>query len=52
MVPTGLWLELIKICKDNNINVEMTEKTQEYIKSFQLDYDTFKQYVLDLFEGA
>ena len=52
MVPTGLWLELIKICKDNNINVEMTEKTQEYIKSFQLDFDTFKQYVLDLFEGA
>jgi hypothetical protein len=25
MIPTGLWLELIKIVKKNNINLELTE---------------------------
>lgn len=52
MIPVGLWLELIKIAKENNIVLNMTEAAQAFLGKFQLDYDTFKKYVDDIFDGA
>lgn len=52
MVPIGLWLELIKISKKLNIALELTDQVKAYINQFQLDFDSFKKYVDDLFEGA
>ena len=53
MVPTGLWLEVIKICKENNIQVQFTEKALEFINNFKfVEYEDFKNYIQNLFEGA
>lgn len=52
MVPVGLWLEVLQFCKQFNITANLTEKTTEYINQFQLDYQAFKIYVDDMFNGA
>lgn len=52
MIPVGLWLELIKIAKENNIVLNMTDAAQAFLVQFQLDYDSFKKYVDDIFDGA
>ena len=52
MVPSGLWLELIKVAKENNIVLNMTEAAQAFLTKFQLDYDTFKKYVDETFADA
>ena len=52
MIPTGLWLELVKVAKSNNIVMNMTENAQKFLTSFQLDYDSFKKYVDETFDGA
>ena len=52
MIPVGLWLELIKVAKENNIVLNLSAAAQNFINGFQLDFDTFKKYVDDLFDGA
>ena len=53
MVPVGLWLEIINICKQNNIQVQFTEKALEFINHFKfVEFNQFKQYITELFEGA
>ena len=52
MIPIGLWLELVKIAKLHNLVLDLTEKAQEYIKSFQLNEEEFINYINDVFEGA
>lgn len=52
MVPAGLWLEIMRFGKENNIYCELSDKLQNYISQFQFDYDAFKEYVDKLFEGA
>ena len=31
MVPIGLWLEMIKVCKKSNIALELSDNLQKYI---------------------
>lgn len=50
--PTGLWLEVIKICKKWNFNVSFTPLMQDYINQYNLGYNLFKNYVDKTFEGA
>lgn len=52
MVPIGLWLEVLQFCKQCNITATMTPKMIEYVNNFQLDYQAFKIYVDNMFEGA
>ena len=52
MIPVGLWLELIKIAKQHNIVLDLTDKAQEYLKTFQLNEEDFNKYINDIFEGA
>ena len=52
MVPIGLWLEVLQFCKQCNITATMTPKMIEYVNNFQLDYQAFKIYVNNMFEGA
>lgn len=53
MVPVGLWLEVINVCKQNNIQVQFSDKALEYINNFKfIDYNDFKNWVLELFKGA
>lgn len=52
MVPVGLWLEIIQFCKQYNINLVLTKNATDYINQFQLDYQSFKIYVDEMFKGA
>lgn len=52
MIPIGLWLEMVKIAKQFNINLELTDKAKLYLNSFQLNEEQFNKYVNDLFEDA
>lgn len=53
MVPVGLWLEIIKVCKENNIQVQFTERAQKFITDFNfVEFEEFKNYVVELFKGA
>lgn len=52
MVPIGLWLSVLQFCKQYNIAANLSEKLTAYINQFQLDYDIFKAYVDNMFEGA
>lgn len=52
MVPSGLWLAVLKFCKQYNIKAETTESFNNYINQFQLDFENFKKWVDDTFEGA
>lgn len=52
MLPSGLWLELIRICKDNDIMLQLSDNMKSFIQSYQMDFDEFKSYVNDLFAGA
>lgn len=50
--PLGLWLEVFNICRESNLNVQLTDSMSAYISSFNLDYRTFYEYIDNLFEGA
>ena len=52
MVPIGLWLEMIKVCKKSNIALELSDNLQKYIQSFQLQFESFNKFVEELFDGA
>lgn len=52
MVPVGLWLPLMRFAKEANITCDMTPKLSEYLNSFNLDYEEFKKYIDELFDGA
>lgn len=53
MVPVGLWLEVINVCKQNNIQVQFSDKALEYINNFKfIEFEDFKNWVLELFKGA
>ena len=52
MIPIGCWLIFMEICKEYNFSLNLTDKLKTYLNSFSLDYETFKKYVDDLFEGA
>lgn len=52
MVPVGLWVNVMKVCKESNFSVELTDKMYAYLNSFQKDYDEFKKYVDMTFRGA
>jgi hypothetical protein len=34
MIPIGLWLEMVKIAKQFNINLELTDKAKLYLNGF------------------
>lgn len=52
MVPTGLWLEILKFAKQNNIYCELSDKVSDYLNQFQFDFNDFKSWVDMVFEGA
>ena len=52
MVPIGLWLEVIKICKKVNLALELSDKVKEYIAQYQLSYEEFLSYIDTVFDGA
>ena len=52
MVPIGLWLDLVKTCKENNIYLEMSQNFHNYINSFQMEFDGFKSFVDEMFKAA
>lgn len=52
MVPVGLWLEMIKVCRLGNIAVDFTDNAKKYLSSFELSEEDFNKYISDLFEGA
>ena len=52
MVPVGLWLEVLKFCKSNNIYFELSERAMTYMNQFTLDYNEFVTWVNNLFDGA
>jgi superfamily II DNA or RNA helicase len=51
-IPIGLWVEVLKICKKNNIIVQMSDKMITYLNGFNFDYDEFIKYVKKTFNGA
>lgn len=52
MIPIGCWLIFLNICKEYNFAVELSDALKKYLNSFNLDFNQFKAYVDDLFEGA
>lgn len=52
MVPIGLWINVMKVCKDANFSVQLSDKMNAYLNSFQKDFDEFKKYVDTMFRGA
>lgn len=52
MVPIGLWVNVMKVCKDSNFSVDLSDKMNAYLQSFQKDFDEFKKYVDSTFRGA
>lgn len=52
LIPTGLWLYLVKVCKKFNLELKFSDNFKKYIDSFNLDHDQFFKYVNDLFKGA
>lgn len=52
MVPIGCWVLFLNICKEYNFSVSMSDALKEYLNSFALDWESFKKYVDNLFEGA
>lgn len=52
MIPSGLWLLVLKFCKQYNIATETTEQFNNYVNQFQLDFDSFNEWVNKTFEGA
>lgn len=52
MVPIGLWVNVMKVCKESNFAVDLSAEMQSYLQSFEMNFETFKKYVDDLFRGA
>lgn len=52
MVPVGLWLTILKFCKQYNITAETTPGLNAYINQFQLDFNKFKLWVDETFASA
>lgn len=52
LIPIGLWLFLIKICKQYNLELKISDTLKEYLSSFKLDHDEFFNYVNLLFKDA
>lgn len=52
-MPVGLWQDLLKFCKAQNIFCELTPALIEYLNSFNtLTFEDFKAYIDETFEGA
>lgn len=49
MIPTGLWLELVKICKKYKFSLTFSDDFNCKIKNCELLYEDFKLYVDKLF---
>lgn len=52
MVPIGLWVNVMKVCKESNFAVDLSAEMQSYLQSFEMNFETFRKYVDDLFRGA
>lgn len=52
MVPIGLWLDVINICKEFNIPFVLSENTIKYISQFDLDKEDFTNYIKTTFDNS
>jgi len=52
MVSVGLWLNVVKFCKEYNIHCDFSPAFTQYLNSFHMDFEKFNSYIRDLFEGA
>lgn len=52
MIPIGCWLYLLNICNKYNLPIQFSDKFRAHVDSFNLDFETFKSYVYNLFDGA
>lgn len=52
LLPLGLWMELIEMCKEYGFSMNFDPKINNIIQDSQLQFDTFKYYSDKLFEGA
>lgn len=52
LIPSGLYLELLKICKRYQLEYELSPKLVEFLKGDNISLDEFKSYVNELFLEA
>lgn len=52
LVPIGLWIAVIKICKVCNMRCDLSPNMQSYIMQFQFDRAAFDQWLDTFFDGA
>ena len=49
MIPTGLWMELVRICKKYNFSLIFSDDFNCKIKNCELTFDDFKSHINNLF---
>ena len=52
ILPVGLWLELVQVCKKHGIPVQFEDNFNCKIKNCSLSYEEFGNYVADLFKES
>ena len=52
MIPTGLYMELIKICKDYDYKLDFIDNFDSKIKNYDVKYDNFIEYIDKLFSKS
>ena len=52
LVPIGLWLYIIKTCKECDMRLDFSENMLAYIYQFHMDREKFDKDIDELFEGA
>lgn len=53
MIPVGLWLKVINICKEFNFSCEFSERVKDYLKFDQnLSENSFNDYIKNLFKDS
>lgn len=49
MIPTGLWMELVRVCKKYNFSLIFSDDFNCKIKNCELTFDDFKSHISNLF---
>jgi hypothetical protein len=49
MIPTGLWMELVNVCKKYNFKLYFSEDFNCRIRNCEFNYDTYVTYINELF---
>ena len=49
MIPTGLWMELVNICKKYNYSLQFSQDFNCRIRNCSFNYDEYTTYISDLF---